>query len=48
MLARMPAPLFDEWLAAYIVDPWTDLRLEIAMSDNDIIDAFERLRASGA
>lgn len=43
MLAQMPAPDFDAWLAAYIVDPWTDLKLDLSMSDDDIIATFRRL-----
>lgn len=39
----MPAPDFDAWLAAYIVDPWTDLKLDLSMSDDDIIATFRRL-----
>jgi hypothetical protein len=44
MLARMPAPEFDRWLAAYIVDPWMEsFKIELVMSDNDIIETFRRI-----
>ena len=47
MLARMPAPEFNRWLAAYIVDPWVEsFKIELVMSDNDIIDTFRRLAES--
>jgi len=43
MLDAMPAPAFDAWLAAYIVDPWAELRVELAMSDEDIVSVFQQL-----
>lgn len=43
MLRAMPAKLFDEWLAAYIVDPWSDLRIDLKQSEETIRRTFETL-----
>jgi hypothetical protein len=51
MLDAMPAAMFDEWLAAYIVDPWAELRIDLKQSDESIRAAFqaiaERLKKRG-